>query len=144
MDKGYSNILVAVASHDSDKNVLSRALSLAGAAAHITLLHVCEQGAGAWGSGAAGGVRDPAMTEREKAFPEIKALAQQFGVDLARVHIETGNAADHIDEYAKRLGADLIVIGSHARHGWRAHLGSVANAVVNGAPCDVLTVRLAA
>ncbi|HUM95132.1 MAG TPA: universal stress protein [Candidatus Competibacter sp.] len=37
---------------------------------------------------------------------------------------------------------DLIVVGSHGRHGLSLLLGSTANAVLHGAPCDVLAVRL--
>jgi universal stress protein A len=45
-----------------------------------------------------------------------------------------GAARDH--------GADLIVVGSHGRHGLALLLGSTANAVLHGAPCDVLAVRI--
>ena len=37
---------------------------------------------------------------------------------------------------------DLIVVGSHGRHGLALLLGSTANDVLHGAPCDVLAVRL--
>jgi universal stress protein A len=38
--------------------------------------------------------------------------------------------------------ADLIVVGSHGRHGIKMLLGSTANAVLHHAHCDVLAVRL--
>jgi len=45
--------------------------------------------------------------------------------------------------FAEIAGADLIIIGSHARTGVkRLMLGSTANAVLHGAPCDVLVVRI--
>jgi len=49
---------------------------------------------------------------------------------------------DVIVEYAKAHGIDLIVMGTHGRHG-AAHvlMGSVAERVVRSAPCPVLTVR---
>ena len=37
---------------------------------------------------------------------------------------------------------DLIVIGSHGRHGLALLLGSTANSVLHHARCDVLAVRL--
>ena len=55
----------------------------------------------------------------------------------------TSNAPAHaITEYARETGVDLIVLGTHGR-GAVAHLlmGSVAERVVRGAPCPVLTVR---
>jgi universal stress protein A len=47
-----------------------------------------------------------------------------------------------IGEYARREAIDLIVIGTHGRHGLtRLVMGSVAEQVVRTAPCPVLTVR---
>jgi universal stress protein A len=37
---------------------------------------------------------------------------------------------------------DLIIIGSHGRHGIRILLGSTANAILHSAKCDVLAVRV--
>ena len=54
----------------------------------------------------------------------------------------SGAPAIAIVEYAKRLQADLILLGTHGR-GAVAHflMGSVAERVVRLAPCPVLTVR---
>lgn len=53
-----------------------------------------------------------------------------------------GDASDQIVQYAKTTGADLIVLGSHGRHGIkRALLGSVAERVAREADCPVLIVR---
>jgi nucleotide-binding universal stress UspA family protein len=47
-----------------------------------------------------------------------------------------------IVQYARDLGIDLVIVGTHGR-GAMAHLlmGSVAERVVRTAPCPVLTVR---
>jgi universal stress protein A len=37
---------------------------------------------------------------------------------------------------------DLVVVGSHGRHGLSLLLGSTANGVLHGAGCDVLAVRV--
>jgi glycine betaine transporter len=63
--------------------------------------------------------------------------------NLGQVLVKTGDARDVINETAKQLGVDLIVMGTHGRRGIsRALLGSVAETVVRSAPCAVLTVRL--
>ena len=42
---------------------------------------------------------------------------------------------------AKQRSADLIIMGTHLRHGWRrALLGSVSEGVLHGSECPVLTV----
>jgi universal stress protein A len=43
---------------------------------------------------------------------------------------------------AVERGADLIVIGSHGRHGLQLLLGSTANGVLHLSECDVLAVRV--
>jgi universal stress protein A len=43
---------------------------------------------------------------------------------------------------AEELGVDLIVMGTHGRHGLGLLLGSTATGVLHGCPCDVLTVRI--
>jgi nucleotide-binding universal stress UspA family protein len=53
-----------------------------------------------------------------------------------------GHTAETIIETAKKWRADLIVLGSHSRHGFtRFLLGSVSHAVASYAPCSVEIVR---
>lgn len=50
--------------------------------------------------------------------------------------------ADVIVEHARTAGIDLIVTGTHGRHGVpRLLMGSVAERIVRAAPCPVLSVR---
>lgn len=54
-----------------------------------------------------------------------------------------GSAAPTLIEVAREAGADLLVVGSHGRTGWRRLvMGSVAQAVVQHAACPVVVVRL--
>lgn len=58
--------------------------------------------------------------------------------------VEMGSTKIGILHVAQEQDADLIVIGSHGRHGLGRLLGSTANAVLHGAQCDVLAVRIRA
>jgi universal stress protein A len=61
---------------------------------------------------------------------------------FARTLLETGDPRSVIEAAAKKLNADLIVMGTHGRRGLRRMLiGSVAESVVRNAPCPVLLVR---
>ena len=63
--------------------------------------------------------------------------------NLGQVMVRTGDARDVINQTAKELGIDLIVMGTHGRRGLsRALLGSVVETVVRSVSCAVLTVRL--
>jgi nucleotide-binding universal stress UspA family protein len=54
----------------------------------------------------------------------------------------SGNPKEVILEEAKKWNADLIVVGSHGRRGFKRFLlGSVSEAVAMNAPCSVVVVR---
>jgi len=80
----------------------------------------------------------------EKLLLKVKSELQQ---KLAQFEIETdvvgGMPAEVIVDEAKRLSADMIVVGSHGRTGFtKFFLGSVSGAVVSHAPCNVMIVRV--
>jgi nucleotide-binding universal stress UspA family protein len=53
-----------------------------------------------------------------------------------------GDPRSFILDTAKAWGADLIVLGSHGRHGWdRLLMGSVAESVAFHAHCSVEVIR---
>ena len=57
-------------------------------------------------------------------------------------HFTNGSPADEIVNTAGSIGADLIVVGTHGRTGFRrAVIGSVAERVVRNAPCTVVCVK---
>jgi nucleotide-binding universal stress UspA family protein len=63
----------------------------------------------------------------------------------ATADVLDGNAKEAILEEAKKWNADLIVVGSHGRRGFkRLLLGSVSEAVAMSAHCSVVVVRNAA
>jgi len=72
----------------------------------------------------------------------LKELAVTHGVKGAKRYVEMGIARDEILRVAEEKEVDLIVIGSHGRHGIQLLLGSTANAVLHHAKCDVLAVRV--
>lgn len=71
---------------------------------------------------------------------EPEAAAEQIVDDI---RIVDGHPADVIGEQAHDVGADLIIMGTHGRHGLqRALLGSVAQKIVARAHCPVLLVPI--
>ena len=87
----------------------------------------------------------PAGLEGEmqhQARKELVRLGDRYGVPPERCWVEAGNTKTGILEKAAAEGADLVVVGSHGRHGVALLLGSTANAVLHGANCDVLAMRV--
>jgi nucleotide-binding universal stress UspA family protein len=57
------------------------------------------------------------------------------------IEVTVGQPIPTILAEARERKADLIVAGTHLRHGWRrALLGSVSEGIIHGADCPVLTV----
>jgi universal stress protein A len=84
---------------------------------------------------------DSLQEESQKALDQL-IRARKDKVAFGPPLVELGEPRSVIDETAKRLGVDLIVLGTHGRRGFsRLILGSVAEAVVRSAPCPVLAVR---
>jgi len=78
----------------------------------------------------------------ENAKEKLSAIKDKFKNLEASFTILEGNPNREIPIYAEEKGHDLIIIGSHGKHGLNLLLGSTANAVLNRAKCDVLTVRI--
>ena len=78
----------------------------------------------------------------ERARQRLQELAEKLGVDESECYVRQGSTRREILHFAEELNVDLIVIGSHGREGIQRLLGSTANAVLHGAPCDVLSVRI--
>ncbi len=82
------------------------------------------------------------MTEEsEKKLAALKDDLSQKGVAM-ETSVLFGNAADIIISTCADKKIDLVVVGSHGRHGARKFLlGSVSSKVVEHAHCDVLVVK---
>jgi universal stress protein A len=80
------------------------------------------------------------MLEASKA--RLEKLADHLNIPKERQLVEVGSPKAEIVRVAAEQSIDLIVIGTHGRHGFGVLLGSTAASVVNHAGCDVLTVRL--
>jgi nucleotide-binding universal stress UspA family protein len=103
----------------------------------------------AWGSvaGAPFGAT-PVVPPPEVQAQMRSAMRETMQRELERVkatgesEVLDGSPASAISEYAEKLGAELIVVGTHGRTGFtRLALGSVAEHVVRSAGCSVLVVR---
>ena len=87
------------------------------------------------------GVNEAESVASERAKDILAEFADIIQVPKERQHVEFGSVKSSVLSYAERINADLIVVGSHGRHGLARLLGSGANAIVNGAQCDVLLIR---
>ena len=112
--------------------------------ARITLLHVVEEVTISAGYELMPLLPDlPDQNLLNEAQQSLARLAERLNLPQAeKVAVTAVSTKEGITDTARQLHADLIVVGSHERHGLALLLGSTANSVLHAAPCDVLAVRI--
>ncbi len=140
----YTHILLAVDFSDQSEQVTKKALQLAAQnQALLSLVHVVEDLP----------ITDPGygpipfdldLTQEwlEASKQRLLKLGHELGIPEQRQWLEMGSAKLEIVRVANENNVDLIVVGSHGRHGLALLLGSTANGVLHHALCDVIAIRL--
>ena len=139
-----SRVLVGVDFDDASASALKMAGALAATDAGITVFHSATQEVPAYFTAAQ---IDVLEAEREQARAgiahQLRLLAERHVARDVRVVVGEGPPQDAILGMAASF--DLIVVGTHQRHGARRWwLGSVAEAIVRHSPRPVLVVPAAA
>jgi universal stress protein A len=147
---GHRRILIAVDGSEDADQVLEAATALypKGNDSFFVVTVVSPLVGGMTGMGGASfaaswPLHDMEATIRKEVTDTVCERVARFGIPPDRVAVRYGRPAAETVAYADQLGADLIVVGSHGRHGLpRVMLGSTANGILHGAKCDVLTIRI--
>jgi len=87
---------------------------------------------------------DGDLTEQlmQAAKKRLAKISSGLGIAENKQWLEIGSPKLEIVRIAEENNVDLIVVGSHGRHGFALLLGSTANGVLHHAHCDVLAVRI--
>lgn len=139
----YRNILAVVDVSEDSAQVAARAREFAAAAnAQLTLLHVVEfVPVEPLSDSLLPAVQiETELIERSRT--RLRDMAQNLGAGV-RWEVTSGNVKTEITRFARQGQFDLIVIGSHERHGLSILVNLTEDTVLHAAPCDVLAVRLA-
>lgn len=137
----YKHILFATDLTEDTAYLIEKVRTMRGyTGSKLSIVHVVEPLPGY--SYAYLGIEDIEGQLIEEARQSIEKLGTTLNVTKEDQFIEVGPTKTKILKIADDVGADLIICGSHGRHGLSLLLGSTANAILHGAKCDVLTVRL--
>ncbi len=142
MDK-YEHILLAIDLSPESHEVAERAAQIRDAfSSELSVVHVIEPLSFAYGGDLPldfSGIQDEIQQQARK---QLKTVSENLGISDAQRYLVMGRPEKEIRHTADEIGADLIVVGSHGRHGIALLLGSTSNGVLHGAHCDVLAVRV--
>ena len=141
----YRHILLTADFSEAGETIAARAKSLARVfQAKLSILHVLDDiPMPDTGYGTLIPVDTPSeydLLEAERG--KLIALGAELGVDPADLWLIWGVPQDEIVRLAETIAADLIVVGTHERHGLALLLGSTANGVLHHTPCDLLAIRI--
>lgn len=141
----YQHILLAVDFSEHGDRVARRAKDLAGKyQAKLSLIHVLDNiPMPDTGYGTVISLTEDSgyeLLEAEKA--KLVKISDGLGVAQANRWLVWGAPKQEIVRLAEQEQVDLIVVGSHGRHGLSLLLGATANSVLHYARCDVMAIRL--
>ncbi|PFH20665.1 universal stress protein [Burkholderia sp. JKS000303] len=144
----YSNILVALDGSETSSRALDTALTLASeSGARLTPVYVVDFLVPAYDmygydpSILIDAFREEGLRVTEDAAKRMQARGVAGTPQIANVEPVGEDVAQRIVLVAKETGADLIVMGTHGRRGFRRLvLGSVAERVLRHAACPVLMI----
>jgi nucleotide-binding universal stress UspA family protein len=109
----------------------------------IHLLHVIVPG---FADAPVAGIPDVVAEERKEEQAVLAQMVNTLQEALninATADILTGETAEVVAQACKQFGADAVLVPSHARHGFsRLWFGSVADEIVDAAPCTVVVLKM--
>ena len=142
----YKHILMAADLANEDRTVEKKVAEIQiMTKAKLSIMHVIEPLPPAYIGGETGVIPeyiniDEALTRN--ALASLNKISERLNIPETSLATATGSINSEILRYAAEKEVDLIVVGSHGRHGLQLLLGSTANAILHHANCDVLSVRL--
>ncbi len=140
----YKHLLLALDFGDDQERLIDHAVSMASVFdARLTLAHIVDYMPAAYG----GEVPLPDDLQMDallldKAKGRLASLVAGLALPDVDWRAELGVPKHGITRLAEELEVDLILVGSHGRHGLQLLLGSTANGVLHLAGCDVLAIRV--
>lgn len=142
----YKNILVAVDFSEAVDIVIAKAVDVVQRNhAQITLLHVLEY------VQPVDVTYEPVMmaswAENEEILvkhvtDKLQELCDKHKLNKVKPVVLVGTPKYEICNYARENSYDLVILGSHGRHGIRLLMGSTANGVLHEMPCDVMVIKI--
>jgi universal stress protein A len=140
----YTHLLIGLDLSPESQQVVDRVKQLfADRDVKISICHILEPLAFTYGGDIPVDLSDVQVQLEDQARTRLAALAEQLAIAEEDQHIVLGQPANEMRRMAKEEDVDLIIVGSHGRHGLALIFGSTSNSVLHGAPCDVLAVRIA-
>ena len=143
--RSYNHILAAVDLTDEAEIIIEKAKKIAQENnAKLTLVHAVEPLSIAYGSDIPLDLISLQEEITNQAMQRVEELQKKLvssTFDCCH-HIVYGRTDKEVHRIAQDTKVDLIVVGSHGKHGLGLLFGSTSSSILHDSPCDVLAVRI--
>lgn len=78
----------------------------------------------------------------KQAKNQLAKLGKKYNIPTRSQHLLEGSVKLAVTDLAKKIKADLIIVGTHSHRGLDLLLGSQANGILHTAKCDVWVIRI--
>ena len=79
---------------------------------------------------------------KEQAIGQFAKIGKKYDIPEKSQHVKNGEIKSSITHLAESISADLIVVGTHSRHGISKLLGSEASDILKNASTDLWVIRI--
>ena len=139
----YSHILAGLDLSEDSQQILQKVAVIAKAFnAEVSIAHVVEPLAFAYGGDVPLDLTQAQNSMEDQARSRLTKMAADMSLTTVNQFVTVGQTSSELHRLANEAGADLIIVGSHGRHGLALVFGSTAGGVIKGAETDVLAVRI--
>jgi len=140
----YQHILIATDMSEDCHCVLRKAIEMQSSFnSKTSLIHVIEPLSMAFGGDVPMDLGLLQQQQNEQAQARLEELLSQYPqLQAEHCFVRLGQARQEIHQLAEEENCDLIVVGSHGRHGLALLFGSTTSDLLSRAPCDILAVSI--
>ena len=129
----YRHILLGLDLSVESHQVVDRAAALRDAfGSELSVIHVIEPLSFAYGGDIPMDFSGIQEEIHKQARAHMTQLCDPLNIPEKNRHLVVGRPETEIHHVAEEIGADLVVVGSHGRHGLSLLMGSTANGVLHG------------
>lgn len=139
----YQNILVALDLSEDSLKIAQKAQTITNKFnAKLSLVHVIEPIVISHGIEVPVNLANIETHIEEQTADRLKYICDEIPIPENQCYQAYGRTANEVRRIAMEKNIDLIIVGTHGRHGISLLMGSTANDILHGAKCDILAVKI--
>ena len=139
----YNHALIGLDLSSESVEILKKAANFCeDLSTQISVAHVVEPVAFAYTGDVPVDISNVQQTIEDHAKERLAELITLAQMKVVNQYLKVGQPAHELHKLASAIDADLIIVGSHEKHGLSLLLGSTSSGVIHASKCDVLAIKV--